>query len=524
MLFWWYEMAAKYIHWLDLLIIGLGFTVMFYLGIRGAQKTKSADDYFTAGRKMPGWILGFSILATMVSSIGFLAVPGFSYEYNWRFMAQYISFLGPLIVAVVFFIPFYRASRFNTAFEYLEYRYGTWARLYVSGCLVVQAIFFMSNVIYTISLPIRVLTGWPVGLIIIVFGIIISFYTIAGGLQAVIWTDLLQAIALWGGAILILPVICYKLPGGFMQILQEAWHDGKMSMGTMAFTGERGFWSVFLAGITGYLVIYGTNQNYIQRYNAAKNLKEAYKGAVMGALMYFPIMVYFLFLGTSLYVFYKQFPSESVNLLDANEVLPYFILSEIPMGLSGFVVIGLLAAAMSTLDSYINAFASVINNDFYRRLCVKEHDERHYLRVGRIFSLILSGCMIIGGILIHTFRTGALLDLFHIFGIVSLPALTSLFLLGFVTTRVNSKMIAIGIVCSITFVICFLIIQSQTFGEAYFPGIRQALPDIFWLGLIVDTLMILIVYVGSLIFGLRSEKDLTNLTIWTMEKGWRKRA
>ena len=295
-------------------------------------------------------MVGFSILSTMISSIGFLAVPGFAYKENWRFLGQYASFVFPLIVALVIYIPYFRNTKVTTAYEFLEKRYGPWARFYTSGIITINQLFFLGTVLYMTSLPIQVATGWDIKVIIVFFAIVVAAYTVTGGLRGVILADVIQGMALMVAAVIALPIICHYLPGGLHQVIEQARLDNKMSLGTMEFTlREKGFWVMFISGTMGYLVVYSTSQTLIQRYAAPRDIGQARKAMLMGTLTYFPMMFYFLFIGTALYVYYRQFPSEQAASLKPEQIFPFFILTKVPTGLRGFIFVGLLAAAMSTL-------------------------------------------------------------------------------------------------------------------------------------------------------------------------------
>ena len=506
---------TEHLKWLDFVVIGLSFGLMLYCGVKCSSKNKSSEDYFMGGRKMPGWMVGFSILATMISSIGFIAVPGFAYKENWRFLAQYISFVIPLIIAIFVFIPFYRKNNLSTAYEFLEKRYGAWARFYTSGILVINQLFFVGTVLYMVCLPIQVATGWNLYLIIVIFAIIVAFYTVLGGLEAVIWTDVIQGIALFLGAIITVPIICHYLPGGFSQIIEQARLDNKMSLGSLepTFVGKN-FWVMFITGMAGYLVVYSTNQTYIQRYAAPANIYQARKAMLMGSFCYLPIMFYFLLIGTSLYVYYKQFPSEAIASLKPEQIFPYFILTKVPTGFAGLIFVGLLAAAMSTLDSILNACASMITFDFYRRLVKPNASETHYLNFGKLATLILSFLMIFTAILMSCNNQGTILDALFLMGIFSAIGIFPMFMLGFFTTKVHSKAMAIGLCTEILIAAVWLFLHSDV-GRNILPVAALRLPDLFWLGIICDTIVMILTYFISCILRDKNPKNLTGITIWT---------
>lgn len=500
----------------DVIVVFIGLALMIYIGLKCAKNNKSSEDYFMAGRKMPGWVVGISFLASMISSIGFLAVPGFAYKKNWLYLAQYCSFILPLIVACLILLPFYRRTRIATAFEYLEKRFGPWARFYAAIVSIIGTSFFLGTIIYTISLPIQMVTGLDVRLIITVFGVLVAVYTVVGGLEAVIWTDLLQGGCLLIGAIISLPLICFILPGGIGQIISEGYTDGKMSLGNMAFNlNEKGFWVILIGGTMTYLNTFATNQIYIQRYCAPKSSREARKAVILGCFAYLPVMFYFMFLGTALYVLYKNFPSSDLAEMKPEQVFPYFIFTRVPVILAGIIIVGVLAAAMSTLDSIINAWAAIITNDIYRRLIAPKKEEKDYLVFGRKASCFLATAMIVMGIWI-SYSGETIVDLIFLISVISNAGICGLFMVGFLTTKAHSRVAIITFIMTML-IVCFWLFAISDLGERYVPYLSQKLPNIFWLGIIANLFMFCSTYFLSLLIPTKSTKDLKNLTVWTMQ-------
>ena len=218
----------------DLAVIGLNLAVMVWIGVYCARKSKSSDAYFLAGRNMAGWVVGMSMMATIVSSMTFLATPGFTYSENWRYMPANFTYLLAAIPGLLLFMPLFRRGGFRSAYEYLEKRFGTWARLYAGGAFILFQMFRLGVILYAVCLPIKAMTGFSLPWVIVIFGVLVATYTIAGGLEAVIWTDLIQGFALILGGIICLPIIFGMVPGGFGQVMGVALADGKLSVGSTA--------------------------------------------------------------------------------------------------------------------------------------------------------------------------------------------------------------------------------------------------------------------------------------------------
>ena len=506
--------------WPDLVVMVLFFCVFIVIGVYFARKTKSSKGYFLADRNLPGWLVGVSFMATIVSCMTFLALPAVAYKENWRYMPFSVVYLLALIPAFLLFIPFYRRTGVQSAYEYLERRFGLWARLYAATLFVLWLVCRMAIILYAISLPVRTMVDIDIIWVIVILGLVATIYTVAGGLQAVIWNDLLSSIAMFIGAIVCLPILVWKLPGGFARIFTEGYADGKLSLGSTTFVfNEKTVWVMLLLSLFSYTHWLCQDQSYVQRYLAPKNDREARKALLVGAVLTVPVWCYFTFLGTALYVFYKVVPDarleEVVN--RPEQILPYFILTNIPMGLAGFTICGLIAAAMSTMDSSINAVASTLTTDFYRRLFVSGRDERHYLRFGRWISCLLGVLMILGAILIHYRSDEMLQDLQIVVQSISGGGLLALTLLGMLTVKFGNREAVIATGAGFMSVCAWLLLDSQL-GRKYFPQAASVMPDKFWIQVLVNVSVFILGYLLAVLLRRKQGKDLTDLTIWTINE------
>ena len=501
----------------DIAVIAVGFLILIVIGFVTARKNTSTDAFFMAGRKMPGWTVGFSLMATMVSCMSFLAIPEFSYKSDWRWIGSCIAYPIAVFFMLVWFMPFFRKGHVNSAYEYLEHRFGLWARLYVAFGFVMNQLFRTAIILYVISLPIQTMSGFSVPCIILVFGIIVIIYTVAGGLEAVIWADVIQGTGLLVGGALCLPIICHYTPGGLSEIVRSAIEAGKISLGPLdANFTSLSFWCILLSTIFLYIQWGCTDQTFIQRYCAPKTDREARKALLLGLCLCVPVWIYFTFIGTALWVFYKTVPTPEIANLDASQVFPFFILTRLPVGITGLVYMSLIMAATSTIDSGINASATTIVTDFYRRLIVKNRDDKHYVLAGRISSIVFGVLMMGLAILIHYLRTKTLNEIQHVFSIVCGSGLLGLFLLGFATLRAYSKAALIATVCTVIVVAAWLFLGTDKAVEQ-FPQLEGSVPHILWIGVFANIFIFATGYIITLLFKRKSKKDLTNLTVWTQD-------
>ena len=511
-------MLGTILRWPDIVIVVISFLGILVVGPIFSRKTKSSDGYFLADGSMPSWLVGFSLMATIVSSMTFLATPGFTYKENWRYMPTHFTWLIASVLAVSLFMPFFRKGHVTSAYQYLEMRFGLWARVYAGAGFILFQTLRAGIVIYAVSLPFETMTGIPIPIFILLVSIIVGFYSITGGLKAILWADFIQGVLLMAGGLICLPIIISLLPGGFGEIISVAKADGKMAIGDMSLTfHEKTFWVMMLNHLFWYTQMMCTDQQTVQRYMATPTMKKAKSSILTATCTIIPVWVYFTFLGTALYVFYKAFPAEALQDMAPEQVLPYFVLTRLPVGISGLVIAGLGASAMSTLSSIVNASSQTLTNDFYRRLIVKNKDEKHYLLAGRLFTFLFVALCLIIALIIHYTRTSTLVDLQQLFISILSAGLLGLFMLGFLTKRVDSFSALIAILITVA-AVCFWLFAKSTMGLSIMPGVAEKLPDDFMLNVLSNIFIFGFAYIFAIVFRRKSLKKLDNLTVWTSQK------
>ena len=509
---------------LDLIVILAFLAVCIGIGIYCSRRSKSADNYFLAGRKMPGWVVGFSLMATLVSSMTFMASPGFAYVKDWRYMPNSFLFIIPIIFGMTIFMPIFRKTNINSAYEYLEHRFGRWARVYAAIGYILMQIARLGLVLYTVSLAVHVMLGPQLGeavtmeWVIILLGVAVGIYTIAGGLEAVMWTDLLNGFALIIGGAICLPIVLLKVPGGFSELLSVAHANGKLipkEIMHFSFNKET-VWMLLMPMI--FNALWCTEQSTVQRYIAPKTDREAKKALIVSFFTVVPVWVYFTFIGTAIYVFYKANPDPLIAEIakEPEKVLPFFVLTQVPAGLAGFVIAGLIAAATSSLDSSINACASTLTNDFYQILHGKKRDAKHYLNFGRWASVAFGVIMIGLALFIHLTRTKTIQDLQAILGQVLTAGLFALFMLGLITKRIGNRATLTATIITVLTACLWLYLDSPN-GRNLFPAIAPHLPVKFWFGTLLNIELFTLALISSYLFKWTNKKDIKNLSIFTMD-------
>ena len=353
------------------------------------RRSSTMEGFTLAGKLIPGWAIGLSLLATYLSSISFLANPGKSYASDWRPFVFSLTLPFAIIVATRWFIPLYRNRVKTTAYEYLEQRFGVWARVYMGAAYILLQIGRFAVVLYLTALALASLLATDTATLILVLGGLTIAYTLVGGFAAVIWTDVVQSVVLLLGGLFCLYLLLTHMPGGWEQLSATAAREHKFALGSMdADLLVQGFWVIFIFGIVENLKNFSVDQNYIQRFLSAPSEAEAKKSLWLGGLLYIPVSALFFMIGTTLFVYYLNVPTAGLP-GEADKVFPFFIVNELPTGLVGLVIAGVLAAGMSTLDSSLNSSATVWTVDFYKRLIRPGADDARQVKVIRFATAII---------------------------------------------------------------------------------------------------------------------------------------
>jgi SSS family solute:Na+ symporter len=508
---------------LDLLAIVIYFAGVAAIGLRAGRRSRSTEAYFLGGRSLPGWAVGLSLVGTSISSISFLALPADAFKTAWLRLAPNLVLPLGVLAASWFFLGFYRTGRTTTAFEYLEARFGPSTRVYGALAFVVGQVLRVSLILFLVGQLLHELTGLSPEASVLIAGAFVCLYTVAGGLEAVVWTDVAQTLVLSVGGLSCLAVVAVSVPGGLSEVFASAWAAGKLGFselmpdGTLRPAGlslsltDKTLSMMFVVGLSHWLAEYGCNQNVVQRYCASASTREARRALWVGCWTAIPLWTGFMFLGSALWVFYQHFPTEvSTGILAgelrAERIVPHFVLQELPAGLTGLVVAGVLAAAMSSLDSSLNAMSTVGVVDVYRRHLVKGSDDGHYLRVARVGSMLGSVAMVSGALLLLQSETKTLQDAATTLIALTSGGLLGLYLLGFLTKRGDGRSVAIAIALTLAFSLYRASAQA-----AWFPdGLRLSWLDAvdgYYTAILAHVLMFGVGYAASLVLPRRRPVD-----------------
>lgn len=436
------------------------------------KKKSSADDFTKAGGNIPGWVVGMSIFSTYVSSISYLGYPGKAFAGNWNAFVFSLSIPIASYFAAKYFVPFYRRQNSVSAYSFLQRRFGLWARLYASACYLLTQVARVGSITFLLALPMNILLGWDIRLIIVLTSAAIILYSMMGGIKGVIWTEAIQGVIMIGGALACLAILLFSMPEGPSQAFEIAVRDNKFSMGDFGSSlGESTFWVCLVYGIFTNLQNYGIDQNYVQRYHTAKSMREAKFSALFGGYLFIPVSAVFFLIGTALYAFYQVNPAVLPEKPDY--VFPFFIVNQLPVGMTGLLFASIFAAGMSTVATGITSSATIVLTDYYSHLR-KSATDRERLWVLKLSSLVIG---VIGALVaLALVNVDSILDAWWKLSSIFSGGMLGLFLLGYLSRRVRNIDAVIGVVCG---VIVIAWISAATWLHLPETGIHEYLAIVF---------------------------------------------
>ncbi len=449
---------------LDIVVLVVYLAAVVALGCFFVVRSGTTKEFMAAGGALPGWAVGMSIFGTYLSSNTFLGNPGKAYGGNFNGYVFALSLPLAAWVAAKYFVPFYRRSGELSAYHHFEARFGLWARTYAMVCYLLTQVARMGTIMFGVALGLHALTGWNMAGIIVATGVMVTLYTLLGGIEAVIWTDVIQSFVLMAGAILIFGMLLFSIEGGPTESLSIAYEAGKTSLGSWEFDLTTStVWVVLLFGLFINLTNFGIDQSFVQRYHTAKSEHAAKRSVWLGALLYVPVSLLFFAIGAALFSYYSTQPAaldevraavaiekevDVETLTDADigdKVLPYFIANNLPPGVAGLLIAAIFAAAMSSIDTSLNSSATVVLKDLYQRYIDPEVSERRAMGVLR-WATITIGCI---GTLVALAIIGqkSVLDTWWMFQGIFAGGMLGLFLLGIASrrTRGAEAMIAVAV-------------------------------------------------------------------------------
>jgi solute:Na+ symporter, SSS family len=484
--------------WLNWLTLALYLASMVCVGFLFNKQDQTTSNFFTASGKIPWWAAGISIYGAQLSAITFMAIPAIVFATDWSLAIGSVMIIGAVPIVVRYYVPFFRRLSVTTAYQYLEYRFNSSVRTLGSLCFILYQMGRMGIVLFLPAVAVASVTGVDVYLLIAIMGIICIVYTVLGGIEAVIWADVIQVLILLGGAVLCLIIGIMHVEGGLAGVFEKGMEADKFNLYHWGWGHDKLYlWIAIIGFFFLNLIPYTSDQTIVQRYITVKDEKAVAKSLYANGLIGLPGLLIFFGLGTVLYVYYLEnpgsIPSESVG-----EILPYFIVQELPAGLAGVIIAGIFAASQSTLSSSMNSVSAAYNTDIHFRL-VSARNDKQKLQTARIVTVVAGGFGIASAMMTAWLDVEFIFNYFQeVLGVFG-GTLAGVFILGIFIKRANSFGAVIGFLGGVAAV---LLVKQNTIIHPYLYG-----------AISISTCVV-IGYFASLFFPAR--KDLKGLTYATL--------
>jgi SSS family solute:Na+ symporter len=423
--------------------------LLAYVGAYFGRRQTTTENYFVARRSVPPWAMGFSLLATLVSSVAFVAYPGSAYAGNWSLLVPGFMVVIVLLLVGRWIIPFYRRSVGVSAYEYFQRRFGRKVRLYASFAFSMAHFSKMGFVFYLMALTVNSLTGWNIDAVTLGVALVMVFYALRGGIEAVVWTDVIQGFVMAGCIFVCLGYLFMLAPGGAGAVFSLAASQNKFGLGEMAWSFRSATIPVLVIyGFFWYFQRYTADQTVVQRYLLAANDKAALKGVATGALFAVPVWALFMLVGTATWAFF-QLTGEKLpaTVTKPDQAFPYFLGAHLPAGLTGLFLAALSGSAMTMVASDLNSLAAVGVEDFYKPWRPRSTDAQR-LRLAKALVAVGGIGAAFTAMLIARAQGNALSMWFAVSAIAS-GGLAGLFLLAVCCPKANSLAALAGIAASL---------------------------------------------------------------------------
>lgn len=450
-------------------VVSVYFLLVLGISIYVSRKmSASTDDFFLGGQNIPWWAAGLSIFGSKLSALTFIAIPAKTYATDWVYIFANAMIIVVAPIVIWFFLPYFRKLKITSVYEYLAFRFNKTVKLVGSFTFVVFQVGRLGIVIYLPALVLSTVTGMNLMLCITLTSLITTAYTISGGIEAVVWTEVMQVGVLLGGAFISLFFIA-NASGGFESLFTQAGDAGKFHMVNSGWAiTEPVLWVVLVGNFLTQIVTYTSDQVVVQRYLTTPTEAEARRSIWTNAFLVIPATLIFFLVGTALWVYFRQSPHLLNPMARTDDIFPWFISTQLPAGLRGLVIAGLFAATMSTISSSMNSIATVVTTDFFQHFVPKSTDLQRF-RFARYTTLVLGAAGIGIAVWLVFIENNSIWDqylkLIGIFG----GCLAGMFVAGIFVPSINSTGILAGF-----FISAVLLYFVQANGWVHFflyPGV-----------------------------------------------------
>jgi SSS family solute:Na+ symporter len=456
--------------WQDYSVLFVLLVLLFFVGIYSGREEKSTDDFFLGGRRIPWWAACLSFVATEISAVTLIAVPAVAYMENWEYAQFFIgSFLARVVIAFLFIPAFYRFNC-TSIYEFLRYRFGPETQIAGSILFFITRLLASGVRLMVACLAVSILIGWSIIPTILLFSVICILYIAWGGIKAVVWTNVVQALTFTFAGVVAICFLLTRIEGGVTAVFAIAdgagklkifdwgpalWEAGLPTFLKSLFTDPNLFVLATLNGFFGSMAAFGTDQETMQRLLTVETRKESQKTMLLTPIGSFLVMVIFLFIGTGLYAFYAQHPGLPLP-AKLDKIFPHFIEQTMPPLMRGLM---LAAIVMASIDSPLGSLTTSFVTDIYRPVIFKSGTERHYLLISRVCVVIFG--IILGFIAYFFSHFENFLWLAFKIGGVTYGSLLGVFLLGLLTQRRCNRVNVVAMSLSALGLLVLLILSEK---------------------------------------------------------------
>ncbi|MCX5639168.1 MAG: sodium/solute symporter [Planctomycetota bacterium] len=484
---------------IDIGILVLYCIAVIAMGIYYTRKSQTAEQFMVAGRSIPAWAAGLAVMSTYTSSISYIATPGKAFDSNWHPIIFSLCIFPVACLVCKYAVPFYRKTQLISVYGFLEQRLGSWARVYAGLSFLLYMLGRVAVILYLVGLLLSAFVPWNIGLVILAIGLVTIVYTLLGGMEAVIWTDVVQSAIMIVGILFCAIYLSVYVFSGPAYLMKSAFGANKFSLGSLDLSlSSRTVWVMIIYGVTENLRNLLADQNYVQKYSSVATERDARRSIWIAMLIYIPLTAVFLYIGTTLFAFYSPGAHPlGDGITKGDQVFPYFIATQLPPGLKGLVIAAIVAAAMSTVDSALNCSATVLLLDFCKRYFnpeIKDHTSVVFLRVATaVWGLLGTGFALL------MIRAQSALDVWwQISGIFG-GGILGLFILSLLRLRLRLWQGLVSVAASIA------VISWATFARNLPPPWKWAQCNLD--GIIIGAVGTAALVVAASLFGLMTRKS-----------------
>lgn len=503
---------------LDVVVVALYFVLIAGIGLVVARGQNTAAKFFLAGRAIPGWVVAFTLMGTIIGTGTFVGQPGTSYQKGLILLVPHMLLPVVLLFVARFIVPFYRRVVRMSAYEYIGQRFGLAGRFYTSFGFLADRVFDIGVTLLTTALAVNVLTGWELRVVIVGVALFTAAYTMLGGIKAVVWTDVAQGTILITGGLFVLGRLLFAPEAGApFAVVGEAWRGGRLTLGStdLSWAGlfdaqHTTLWLFCLAYFVQWSRRYVTDQHLVQRYLIARTDAEASKAIFTGALLCVPVFFTFMFIGACFYGFFAlaQVPGPEIG----DNVMPFFMAHYLPAGLLGLVLAAILAAAMSTVSSDLNSVATVVTTDYFATFWPRSTDGSRVL-CGRL--MVLAGGLAAAWaalLLVPDKGTVPVMERAITIATILSGGTLGLFTLGFATRTATRRGCYVGMACCLLYTTWAILTEPKN--RVFDLGFNFEMNPIL-IGVFGHLVLFATGWLASRILGGHRPDNVEDLTFWS---------